>query len=200
VVTAALAPYGVKMSMNFPARTDHIHAFMPNGNQLRVASGVASAKGEMEKQAWEDRLNFAVPVDDENSLRFEVDLMGVTGPAAEEFRKNRRAELERLRGSANYWGEKILRGELSIEELAPELSTYEVFRIEDYVSQVGQGRIPDRSQDRISRVDAAVVLRRKLWERELKTLAEGGALTEWVIPQRFEDAELKTTFPTSVTA
>jgi hypothetical protein len=49
--------------------------------------------------------------------------------------------------------------------------------------QVGQGRIANRSAERLGHIDAGVVLRRKLWERELKALAEGGPVTEWVIPK-----------------
>jgi hypothetical protein len=161
---------------------------MPNINQIRVATGVASAKGAMERQVWEDRMTWAVPVDDETSLRFEVNLVHMTGPAAEEFQKSRRAELERVKGTANHWGEKILRGELSIEDLDRSFSTYEIFRIEDYICQVGQGRIANRNEDRLGHIDTGVVLRRKLWERELKAIAEDKPLTEWIIPERLEGA------------
>lgn len=184
-ITAHLTPYGVRTTNHHaPVRPDDdLHSFMPNANQILVATGVASAKGELEQQVWEDRLTWAVPVDDETSLRFEVNLVHMTGTAAEAFEKSRRAELERVKGVGNHWGEKILTGELSIEELDPNLSTYELFRIEDYVCQVGQGRIWDRSRERLGRMDAGVFLRRKLWERELKALAEGRPLTEWVIPE-----------------
>lgn len=182
-ITAQLTPYGVRtINHHAPVRPDDdLRSFMPNANQIRVATGVASAKGELEQQVWEDRLTWAVPVDDENSLRFEVNLVHMTGPAAEAFVKSRRAELERVKGVANHWGEKILKGELSVEDLDPNLSTYEIFRIEDYICQVGQGRIWDRSRERLGHEDAGVVLRRKLWERELKALAEGRPLTEWLI-------------------
>jgi 5,5'-dehydrodivanillate O-demethylase len=184
-ITSQVTPYGVRTTNHHePIKPDDdLHSFMPNANQIRVATGVASAKGVMESQVWEDRITWAVPVDDATSLRFEVNLVHMSGPAAENFEKSRREELERVKGTANRWGEKILKGELSVEELDPSLSTYELFRIEDYICQVGQGRIWDRSQERLGHEDTGVVLRRKLWERELMALAEGKPLTEWIIPE-----------------
>lgn len=184
-ISAQVTSYGVRTTNHHePIKPDDdLHSFMPNANQIRVATGVASAKGVLESQVWEDRITWAVPVDDESSLRFEVNLVHMTGPAAESFEKSRREELERVKGTANNWGERILKGELSVEDLDPSLSTYELFRIEDYICQVGQGRIWDRSRERLGHEDTGVVLRRKLWERELIALAEGRPLTEWVIPE-----------------
>jgi 5,5'-dehydrodivanillate O-demethylase len=184
-ITSQITPYGVRTTNHHaPIKPDDdLHSFMPNANQIRVATGVASAKGVLEHQVWEDRLTWAVPLDDETSLRFEVNLVHMTDPAAVAFEKSRRAELERVKGSANHWGDKILKGELSVEDLDRNMSTYELFRIEDYICQIGQGRICDRTQERLGHVDAGVVLRRKLWERELSALAEGKSLTEWMIPE-----------------
>ena len=66
------------------------------------------------------------------------------------------------------------------------LSTYELFRVEDYVTQVGQGRMWDRSRERLGSIDRGVFLRRKLWQRELKALAEGQPFKEWVMPETRE--------------
>jgi len=185
IISAEITPYGVRTTNHHaPIRPDDdLHSFMPNANQIRVATGVASAKGALESQVWEDRITWAVPVDDKTSLRFEVNLVHMTGPVAEAFEKSRRAELERVRGLANDWGEKILKGELSVEDLDRSMSTYEIFRVEDYICQVGQGRISNRTQERLAHLDAGVVLRRKLWERELMALADGKPLTQWEIPE-----------------
>jgi hypothetical protein len=160
---------------------------MPNVFQLRVRTGVVSARGEDEKKVWEDRLIWAVPRDDETSYRFEIDLADVTGLEAENLDADRRKQYQRPGDSLNWYGEQILAGKLSIEDLKHDLSTYEIFRVEDYVVQVGQGKIANRSAEHLTYLDAGVVLKRKLWERELKLLAEGKPLTQWTTPLGRDD-------------
>ena len=127
-------------------------------------------------------------MDDENSYRFEINLVEVSGTAAKALEKTRREQTEGVGDRLNRLGDQILAGELSIEDLAPELSTYEIFRVEDYVTQVGQGRIANRSAETLAQLDMGVVLRRKLWEREMKALTEGKPLTEWIIPAQRDDS------------
>ena len=187
-VSAELTPYGVREMVRLPkSQIDFLHQYMPNVFQVRVRSGVASAQGEAEKKVWEDRLIWAVPIDDENSYRFEIDLADVSGIEAQTLEASRRKAAERTGDSLNRYGEEILAGKLAIEELGRDLSTYDIFRIEDYVVQVGQGRIADRSKDHLVNLDVGVVLKRKLWERELQALAEGKPLTQWVIPAVRDD-------------
>jgi 5,5'-dehydrodivanillate O-demethylase len=189
-VGAELTPYGVRIIVRVTGQPlDYLYSYQPNVNQIRVRTGVASARGEEEKRVWEDRMTWAVPIDDESSFRFEVNLVHVSGVAAGALEKSRREETERVKDFANKWGEKVLAGQLSIEDLGREFSTYEMFRVEDYVCQVGQGRIANRSEERLGHVDVGVVLRRKLWERELKALAEGRPLAEWIIPEARDEAQ-----------
>jgi 5,5'-dehydrodivanillate O-demethylase len=54
---------------------------------------------------------------------------------------------------------------------------------QDYIAQVGQGSIADRTQEHLGRSDLGVILFRKIWERELRALAEGRPLKKWVLPQ-----------------
>jgi len=66
---------------------------------------------------------------------------------------------------------------------------------QDYVSQVGQGSIADRNQEHLGRSDLGIILFRKIWERELRALAEGRPLKKWLLPQeadikfRLDDAQ-----------
>src|SRR5262249_14309287 len=55
-------------------------------------------------------------------------------------------------------------------------------RLQDTVMCVGQGAIADRSVERLGRSDAAVILLRKIWKRELRLLAEGKPLTQFAFP------------------
>ncbi len=198
-VGAELTPYGVRTSVRMPgSELDYLYQYMPNINQIRVRTGVASARGADETKVWEDRLTWAVPIDDRNSLRFEINLVHVTGEAATALGISRREQNESGRDFANQWGEKILAGELSIEDMNREFSTYELFRVEDYVVQVGQGQMANRSADRLAQIDTGVVLRRKLWERELMALVDGQPLTEWIIPEVRDEAPREQTAPLEV--
>src|SRR5262249_43117061 len=59
-------------------------------------------------------------------------------------------------------------------------------RFQDTLICVGQGEIANRSAgsaERLGRTDAAVILLRKIWKRELRLLAEGKPLTQFTFPQ-----------------
>ena len=51
-------------------------------------------------------------------------------------------------------------------EMPDDVSHYNGFAIEDYVTQVGQGPLADRAAERLGRTDARVVMNRTLWTRE----------------------------------
>jgi 5,5'-dehydrodivanillate O-demethylase len=55
-------------------------------------------------------------------------------------------------------------------------------RLQDTAMCVGQGAIADRSAERLGSSDAAVILLRKIWKRELRLLAEGKPLTQFTFP------------------
>jgi precorrin-6Y C5,15-methyltransferase (decarboxylating) len=55
------------------------------------------------------------------------------------------------------------------------------------VTCVGQGPVADRAQEHLGRSDTGIILFRKIWERELRALAEGRPLKKWCLPQ---DAEI----------
>ena len=50
------------------------------------------------------------------------------------------------------------------------------------MAQVGQGRLANRQQERLGRSDVGVILLRRLWQRELRALAEGQPLKQWTRP------------------
>ncbi|HLY64869.1 MAG TPA: Rieske 2Fe-2S domain-containing protein [Chloroflexota bacterium] len=172
--------YGLRTRLNMPDRPpEYLHAIMPNVNTIRVRTGVATSRDDV--SVWEDRMTWAVPVTDEQSLRFEVNHVRLDGEAAEAYRE-RYARQEQQLSQANAVGDLVLTGKLRIPDIDPNASSYELFRVEDYATEVGQGTIADRSDEHLGREDMGVILRRKQWLRELKALAEGRPLTEWVIP------------------
>ena len=132
------------------------HYQVPNISQFRA--------GAQEKIAWR------VPIDDEHYMSFNV----------EPFQKGRReAETD---NSAPELGAKILAGEMKVSDLG---NTPNLFEVQDYVAQVGQGVIAKRENDRLGKSDIGVFLLRKIWEREMRALAAGKPMKKWVRPERF---------------
>jgi 5,5'-dehydrodivanillate O-demethylase len=126
--------------------------------------------------AWTDHLSWRVPVDDETHASFNINLVHVTGEAAEKYRRHQAddaAKKMRVRELA----QAVLRGELRIADI--DESDVNIVNVQDEVSQAGQGVIADRSNERLGHTDRPVILFRKLWERELKALAEGKPLRQW---------------------
>ncbi|MGH7767988.1 MAG: Rieske 2Fe-2S domain-containing protein [Candidatus Binatia bacterium] len=182
--TAASAEteYGIKTSVGVPGRPAfHTHFHMPNTNQTRSKARI---EGSLEDAAtlWVDRLFWRVPVDDENSVSFVVDWMPLTGEAARQYKERRLQARAQVTVSPNEYGERVLAGKARLKDLDPKMSTYYLFWIEDYAVQVGQGRIAERSNEHLGRMDGGVILLRKIWQRELRNLAEGKPLKEWMTP------------------
>src|SRR5205814_2229223 len=122
-------------------RVTHFH--MPNINRIT---------GHPNGAGWTDNISWTVPVDDEHTDRFVAVLTHVTGAAADAFRARRAAQLERAGEShvINALGDRVLRGELRIEEI--EDRTY-IVQVQDYVSLVGQGTVADRTTEHLGRSD-----------------------------------------------
>ncbi len=123
-----------------------------------------------------DFLAWRVPVDDEQHLTFNVTLARVTGDAADAYRARRRAPADNTAATAVEVGQAVLRGEQRVHDLRDHPL---LINIQDTVAQLGQGTIADRAHERLGRSDAAVILLRKLWHRELRALADGRPLKQW---------------------
>jgi 5,5'-dehydrodivanillate O-demethylase len=178
-VHAEETEYGVRSWSAVPGRpNEYTHFHMPNTNQITANTRV---EGSLEdaRTLRGDRISWRVPVDDDNTVSFSVDLLYLEGAEAEAYRQRRR-ETEQIATNAPppQMGDAILAGRVREEDLDARLSTATLFSVEDYVTQVGQA-IADRTQDRLGKNDVGLALMRKLWERELRALEEGRPLTEW---------------------
>lgn len=130
------------------------------------------------------RLVWQLPIDDRNFEAFVVTHIPVTGSKAARVHELR-SQMQQDNGpSPQELGQAILVGKLRIRDVeVPDV--YKLIQVEDYVAQVGQGETPDHSQDRLCRNDIAVVLLRKVWERELRALVEGRPLKRWARSESF---------------
>ena len=169
------SPWGIMMRGTRPNGLVRINQYgMPNLLHLKLDLGDAEA-------GWHDVLAWRVPIDDERHCSFSANLIPLTGEAGERYLEReaqRDAELA-AHPPAFELAEAIMRGELRIADVAEHPG---LINIQDIVAQAGQGRLVDRTQDRLGRSDVLVILLRKIWERELRALAEGRPLKAWTRP------------------
>jgi 5,5'-dehydrodivanillate O-demethylase len=165
-----------------PGRPQHYtHFHMPNINQVKTPRIEGTIEDAQNLEA--DRLFWRVPIDDDNCVNFVVDYLPLSEAQAAAYRERRSAAGEANPAELNALGELILAGKLRIEDLPADMSIYKLFWIEDYVTQLGQRYAQQHGRpERLGRTDVGVVLKRAVWQRELKALAEGRPLTQWTSP------------------
>lgn len=189
-VSAEETEYGVRMGMSVPGEPPaYIHFHMPNVIQSRSRVRVEGSLEDV-KTLWADRYLMHVPIDNENNVTFIADWIPVTGVAAERYQERRLQARKTMSTSPNKIGAAILAGKMRIEDMDKETPTYYSFWVEDYVTLVGQGPIADRANERLSQADIGVVFIRKIWERELRALADGLPLKQWTTPPGLADQSI----------
>jgi len=163
--------WGIKRYVKYPDGKDLTFFFgMPNINFIN---------GQVVDPAIKraDVLVFKVPVDDENHIHFEVRAIGMSGERGRawiEERREMRAKAERDRPELV---RAILAGKLRLSDVDP--NRIDFVMLEDEIAQTGQGAIAVRSNEHLGRSDRGVFLLRKIWERELRNLAEGRPIKQW---------------------
>lgn len=186
-LTSEETEYGIRTINRVQGREPfYLHFHMPITNQSRSQARV---EGTLEDAArlWVDRLFWRVPVDDDNCASFVVDRVPLTGKEGEAYRERRRVAEEAQTVSLNQTAEDILAGKMTLADVDKGLSSYKLFWIEDYVVQVGQGPREQRPEEHLGRMDVGVFLLRKIWERELRALAQGRPLKQWNTPEGLAD-------------
>jgi hypothetical protein len=138
------------------------------------------AKGFESRELWDTKIVWTVPVNDAAHAAFDVTHTPVEGAEAEAYVRSR-SEQEAEAETRWDLAEKILAGEMTVEDLPADMSGYTSFTIEDYVTQVGQGPIAGR-EECLALGDEGPIFHRRLWLREVGALLEGRPLTEWRIP------------------
>jgi 5,5'-dehydrodivanillate O-demethylase len=168
--------WGLTSQVTFPGGGFHSFEFgMPNVYYFKLTT-------PSPELAWDERIQWMVPIDDEHVTEFRVRLLPVTGEAAQRYLAMRLPQLETEGLRVPEWGEAMLAGKLWLEDLQAEATPIEIVDVQDYITQVGQGRIHDRGQERLGQSDSGVIVFRRIWERELRALAEGRSLKQWHRP------------------
>lgn len=149
------------------------HLLMPNWS---LSSNYEHDKG------WANHVVWRVPVDDQTHISFMADFVYKTGAEADKYRaaiaakRERRKSLEPALDTIN----RILSGEIHADDVPADHP--DIVMIQDGVSCLGQGFARKRGEDRLGASDRQVSMLRRLWNRELKALSEGHAMTQWRIP------------------
>ncbi len=156
-------PFGLTQFQERGEQTDQIHFIMPN--QCFLAHPLRSARDD--KPFWFKALFWYVPIDDESHLHFLIMVYHT--------KRRERPEATPIHEEI----QAILSGRKTWQDVAKHPN---IIRIQDGVAICGQGKIVDRSREFLGTSDAAVILLRKLWQRELKALAAGRAPTQFGTP------------------
>ena len=168
-------PFGLTQFQERGGHTDKIHFIMPN--QCFLAHQLRTARDD--KPFWFKALFWYVPIDDTSHLHFLIMV----------YHTKRRGRPEATPIHEEI--EAILAGRKTWEDVANHPN---IIRIQDGVSICGQGKIEDRSREQLGRSDAALVMLRRMWRRQLESLATGQSLKEFGTPDpqalRHEELEV----------
>ncbi len=125
-----------------------------------------------------------VPVDDHSHTQFTVAAVRMPKDKAQQYLERRQARLAKRTVSSVELANRLLKGEIYREDIDPE--TTDFVRMQDHVAQIGQGTIPDLEQETLGQSDKGIAMIRRVWSRELNSLAEGRPLKQW----RYDPEEL----------
>ena len=135
---------------------------------------IVSPDGPKPKEnPWTDIFNFFVPVDDGHTAQFSTRCAPLIGDSAIEF--------QQWLASNPRYNPADQREELF--KKAPDFDFYDSIRLvaaQDYVAQIGQGSIVDRSKERLGKSDAGIILLRKIFQREMKAIKNSLSGKKWL--------------------
>jgi hypothetical protein len=134
---------------------------------------------------FSDYIAWRVPIDDDVHLSCAVQRLDLDDAAVDRFfrHKQEMADVVAALPPAAGITRKILSGELSLDDVA---TRQDLIYIQDNVTQIGQGAIADREHEHLGTADSAIILLRKIWQRELRQLATSGTLKLWKVPPHID--------------
>jgi 5,5'-dehydrodivanillate O-demethylase oxygenase subunit len=147
--------------------------YMPNCTRVIVPpmAGLDGAGG------WRELYLAFTPVDDETNMWFITNLVGVTGEAAIAYQAARQRYLERqaAAGSSLDLAQQVMDGKVRFADIDHP----DRVRVQDFAVQAGQGKIADRSTEYLGKSDTAIILWRRIVEREIRAMQTGRNIKQW---------------------
>jgi len=172
LVRAEESDWGITFYATRPSGKKFVSQWgMPNIFHLKGLPNEPGVAGVREFLAW------WVPIDDARHHQFGVYQVQIPAAAAAEYQQRRAAREAKRDMLHTELAEAILAGRLRLADVDPART--DLVRLQDDVAQVAQGRIADRTRERLGRGDRGVLLIRALWDRELRALAAGRPLEQW---------------------
>ena len=107
----------------------------------------------------------------------EVRAIRLTGERGRQWIEERREKRVQAEKDRPELVRAILAGKLHLNDV--DRNRVDFVMLEDEVAQTGQGVIAVRSNEHLGGSDRGVFLLRKIWERELRNLAEGQPIKQW---------------------
>lgn len=178
-VSAEETSFGLSVSFQNDECVERNHFIMPNICYVAYSLGYTAA--QKQRQFRMRTLFWYVPIDDTSHHHVQV----TSGPPF--VTDSMRLELQ-MPHSVRDEILAVLAGKSNVhkEVPAPGKRTPNLVRIQDGVTIVGQGAIADRSLDHLGASDAGVILLRKIWLRELRSLATGKQPSSFVRSNTFD--------------
>lgn len=155
------------------------HFFMPHAFQFWQRT---RTRGYADRNIWDTKMVFTVPVNDETYVNFDVTHTPLEDAEAETYADARYTQMEEDAETRFDLAEKVLAGEMTLEDLPGDLEANTCFIIEDYATQVGQGGISERGPEMLAQTDVKPILLRKIWLREVAAMLEGREIKPWTLP------------------
>ncbi len=141
----------------------------------------AQAPTYPEETGWRDMLGFRVPIDDDTHITHTVTFAKVPPEKRDAFMQRRRAEWEELSKlpPAEEIADAVLSGKMRFKDIPWRGNGADMTRIQDRIALMGQGVIADRKMERLGQADAAIILLRDIWRREMMAIRDGKPPKTW---------------------
>jgi 5,5'-dehydrodivanillate O-demethylase len=137
----------------------------PNNNHIAVPN-------LHKDDPWIENGVWMVPVDDGHTLRFQIRALASRGAEAD-------AKFVDYFNRHKDYNPVDHHHELFDEKKMPDDPVLELTPAQDYVAQVGQGAIVDRTQERLGKSDRGIAFMRRMFWREMEAARAGQPLKQW---------------------
>lgn len=167
--------WGIRQIATRSANNIRISEFsFPNCNHIVVPTQLPNQNGD-KPQPWTDLFNWFVPIDDTHTAFYTVR----SSPIRDESVSSNFASWLSSTGKYDWddHADELFRGIMPDDHAGDTGTT--LINAQDYIVQVGQGAIVDRSRERLGKSDEGLILLRKIFWRELAALKRGSPGKVW---------------------
>lgn len=134
-----------------------------------------------EERAWREMLGWRVPIDDRSHVTIGATHYHVEEKDIDAFAQsmaNERAKLEKLPRPVDV-AMAVLTGKMRAQDIELRDPPSDMTIIQDFYAMLGQGAIADRKKEHLGSADEGVVMLRRLYAREIKSILNGKSSTRW---------------------